>query len=230
MNRPAAAWLGVALCCGGCNPAVRQTNCKSPDEPISRLDLRMTADRRHLEADARRAEEIAIRFADTTRGHRSGHYAGPEAYRETRERCLATLSRTIANRHAVEQGDVTAAVGQRDDRLDAIVLVLFTVIFGIAADRTARRLFDRFPTDEPIPALAAIAAGAVFLSAAGVILGGLGSSIVDMIQVGNTHLSYRAFRLPWNRHWLPLFAGGLILFGFIAAIRWRQAKAVQSFR
>lgn len=230
MSRRAAVWLGVALCSGACNAAVRQANCEWPNEPISRLDLRLNADQRHLAADARRAEEIAIRFADTMRGHRSGRYAGPEEYHDTRERCLATLSREIATRHGVQPRDVTGAVSQRDGRLDAIVLVLFTVIFGIAANGIARRLFDRFPPDEPRAALVATAGVAVFASAAGVILGGLGSSIVDMIQVGNTHLSYRTSRLPWNQHWLPLFAGGLIIFGFIAAIRWRQVKAIQSFR
>ena len=230
MSRRAAAWLGVVLCCGACHPvAGRQPNCEWPDEPISPLDLRTNADQRHLVADARRAEEIAIRFADATRGHRSGHYAGPEDYHDTREQCVAALSREIARRHGLQPGDVTSAVGQRDGRLDAIVLVLFTAIFVIAANLVARRLFVRFPTDEPIPALIAAGGSAVFMSAAGVILGGLGSSIVEMIQVGDTHLSYRAERLFWNQHWLPLFLGGLILFLTIATIRWRQAKAIFHF-
>jgi hypothetical protein len=223
MSRRTAIWLGVALCCGACNPAAVQVSCQWPDEPISRLDLRINADQRHLATDARRAEEIAIRFADVTRGHRSGHYAGPEEYHGTREHCLAALSREIATRHRLQPGDVAGAVGQRDDRLDAIVLILFAVIFGFAADRAARRLFDRFPPDEPWPAVIATAGAAVFMSAAGVILGGFGSSIVDMIQVGNTHLSYRTSRLPWNQQWLSLFAGAVILFAIISTIRWRQA-------
>jgi len=226
-----ARWLGVVLCCGACNPAaVRKAGCEWTDEPIARLDLRINGDQRHLAADARQAEEIAIRFADTTRGHRSGHYAGPEEYHDAREGCLAALSREIAARHALQPGDVASVVGQRDGRLDASVLLLFTVIFGIAANGVVRRLFNRFPPDESVPALVATAGAAVFTSAAGVILGGLGSSIVEMIQVGNTHLSYRTSRLPWNQHWLPLFAGGLILFAIIATIRWRQTKTIQSFR
>jgi hypothetical protein len=231
MSRRAAAWLGVVLCCGACNPAaVRQANCEWPDEPISRLDLRTNADQRHLVADARRAEEIAIRFADVTRGHRSGHYAGSEEYRNTREHCLATLSLEVASRHAVQPGEVAGAVGQRDERLDASVVLLFTVIFGIAANGVAPRLFVRFPPDDPIPALIAAAGAAVFMSAAGVILGGLGSSVVEMIHVGDMHLSYRAERLPWNQHWLALFAGGLILFAIIATIRWRQAARASTSR
>ena len=229
MSRRAAAWLGVVLCCGACNPAAgRRVNCEWPDEPISRLDLRTNVDQRHLVADARRAEEIAIRFADVTRGHRSGHYAGPEEYHDTRERCLAALSLEVASRHVVQPGEVAGAVGQRDERLDASVLLLFTVIFGIAANSVTRRLFVRFPPDEPIPALIAAAGAAVFMSAAGVILGGLGSSVVEMIHVGDMHLSYRAERLPWNHDWPFLFAGGLTLFAIVATIHWRQAKAIQS--
>jgi len=224
MNPRAAAWSVVALCCGACNPPAAQVSCKRPDEPISRLDLRLNADQRHLAADARRAEEIAIRFADTTRGRRSEHYAGPEEYHDTRERCLATLSWEIATRHGVQAGDVISAVGQRDGRVDAMVLVLFAAIFSLAANGVAGRLFDRFPRDEPWPALIATTGAAVFTSAVGVILGGLGSSIVEMAQVGNTHLSYRTSRLPWNQHWLALFAGGLILFAIIATIRWRQRR------
>jgi hypothetical protein len=231
MSRRAAVWLGVVLCCGACNAsAVRQASCQWPDEPTSRLDLRINADQRHLGADARRAEEIAIRFADITRGHRSGHYTGPEEYHGARERCLSALSQEIATRHGLQQGDVAGAVGQRDERLDAMVLILFAVTFGFAADGVARRLFVRFPRDEPWPARIATAAAAVFMSAAGVIFGGLGSSIVEMTQVGNTHLSYRTSRLPWNQHWLSLFAGGLLLFAIIATIRWRQARAIQPFR
>lgn len=231
MSRRAAGWLGVALCCGACNPAaVRPAHCEWRDEPISRLDLRINADQRHLAADARRAEEIAMRFADVTRGRRSGRYAGPEAYHDARGRCLSALSQEIATRHGLQPEDVAGAVGQRDGRLDGIVLVFFAVVFGFAAERAARRLFDRFPPDEPWPALIATAGAAVFMSAAGVILGGLGSSIVEMIQVGNTHLSYRALRLPWSQHWLPLFAGGLILFALIAMIRWRQAARASASR
>ena len=46
---------------------------------------------------------------------------------------------------------------------------------------------------------------AVSVSAAAVVVGGLAASVVEMIVVGNTHLSYRAFRLPWNQHWPSLF-------------------------
>jgi hypothetical protein len=68
-------------------------------------------------------------------------------------------------------------------------------------------------------------AAAPAVSAAGVMIGGLGANIVEMIQVGDTHLSYRAFRVPWAQHWPVLFAGGMVLFGIVATIGWRRAAA-----
>jgi hypothetical protein len=90
-------------------------------------------------------------------------------------------------------------------------------------NRAARRLLVRFPPDEPWPAAIATAAAAVFASAAAVIVGRLGSMIVEMVQLGDTHLSYRAGRLPWQPHWLSLFLGGVMVFCFIAlVVRWRE--------
>lgn len=197
-------------------------DCQWIEAAPPRLDRQ--GDTRHLIRDARIAEELAIRHADVTRGHRSGHYAGAAAYTGARETCLATLSNGIASLHGVTTAQVTAAIGQRDVRLDAAVLLTFTLIFAIAVNRFAWWLFERFPPDEPRPAIVAGVAAAVVVSAAGVILGGLGASLVEMFHVGNTHLSYRAYRLPWNQHWPPLFTGAVVIFSLIATIRWRQRQ------
>jgi hypothetical protein len=229
MPRAVRGWLLVAICCSGClgRPPLN-ADCAWPDEPVARLDLRAMRDRRHLSADARVAEELAIRHADAARGHRSGHYAGADEYHGRREQCLAALSVEIARHHSIEPARVAGAVGQRDAVLDAVVLLIFAVLFGIAANGFTRQLFIRLPPDEPWPALIGAAAGAIAVSATGVIAGGLAASIVEMIQVGNMHMSYRADRMPWARHWLSLFAGGLILFSLIAIARWRHASSPPS--
>jgi len=169
--------------------------------------------------DARVAEELAIRYADVRRGHRSGQFKGNDAYRQTRETCLATLSREIAANHGITSAQVMEAVGRRDDRLDAVVVLLFAAVYGFVANAVVTRLFVRFPADEPWPAFAGTAVSALFVSAAGVISGGLGASVAEMIWVGDTHLSYRAFRIPWSQHWLLFYFGGLALFCVIAGAR-----------
>ena len=222
MTRLVSGCLLVSLCCAGCVSGPRNPNCEWSDEPAALLDLNKAAHQRHLNEDARVAEELAIRHADSTRGHRSGHFTSVDDYRRTRDRCLAALSRDIASRHGMVPAQVVDAIGRRDGRLDAVVILLFTTLYAFAANGLARRVLVRFPPDEPWPALISTVVAAASVSAAGVMIGGLGSSIVDMIQAGNTHLSYRAGRGPWGEHWLLLFLGAVVVFCSIAVIRWRR--------
>lgn len=219
----AALWIALALSFGGCLGRPINGSCAWPHEPAAPLDLRTRSDQRHLNADARFAEELAIRYADLTSGKRSGHFTGFDDYRRTRERCLAGLSDEVARGHGVSPAEVVSAVGRRDDRLDALVLLVFAAVYALAVNGFVRQLFIRIPPDERWPALAGAAAGALIVSTAGVVLGGLGATVVEMIQIGDTHMSYRAERLPWSRHWPALLVGGVIVFALIAAIRWKRA-------
>ena len=222
----AIAWL-LSVAAAGCNSAPARTCEWNAESPVA-LELGDSAQRRHLEADAREAEERAIRYADTTRGHRSGHYQGLAEYHDARDACLSALTREIASRHHVQPGQVAAAVGRRDRRLDAIVLIVFAVLFVAAASRLSAGLLSRFAPDQRWPAAIGIAAGGVFLSAAAVMIGDLGAATVEMIQLGDTHLSYRAARIPWNQHWASLFACGVLVFIAVAIVRWRQLAGTRA--
>jgi hypothetical protein len=221
IRRLTAIGMLVSLCGVGCVSGPRNPGCAWPDEPTMPLDLNRTAHLRHLNADARIAEELAIRHADASRGHRSGHYAGPDEYRRSREKCLTAMVREIANRHGVEPAQVVEAIGRRDERLDVLVMLLFAVIFGLAASGLARHVLERFRAERWL-ALVGTAAAAVFISASGVLIGGLGAAVVEMIQLGDMHLSYRAGRTPWEQHPLLVFLGGVVLFAAIAALRWSR--------
>src|SRR4051812_40404014 len=222
----AAPWIALALSCGACLGRPINGNCVWPHEPAVRLDLRTSSEQRHLNADARFAEELAIRHADLTRGKKSGHFTDFDDYHRTRERCLIAVTVEVAKSHGLSPADVAAAVGRRDDRLDATVLVVFALLYGFGVNRFLRQLFVRLPPEEPGPALAAAALAAIPVSVTGVIAGWIGSTIVEMIQIGDPHMSYRAERLLWNRHWLALEAGCVILYSLIAARRWRQARTL----
>src|SRR5258707_1389995 len=111
MARRHAGWFIIALWCGACSGGVPTIpHCAWPDERATRLDLQRGADRRHLGADVRRAEQMAIRYADLTRGHLSGQYQGPDEYHRTRERCFAELSGAIAGDHGIDRAQVAGAV------------------------------------------------------------------------------------------------------------------------
>jgi hypothetical protein len=222
----AALSIALALSCGACLGRPINGNCVWPDEPALRLDLRTSSDQRHLNADARFAEELAIRYADLTRGKKSRHFTDVDDYHRTRERCLIAVTAEVARSHGLSPADVAAAVGRRDHRLDASVLVVFALLYAFGVNRFLRQLFVRLPPDEPGPALAAAALAAIAVSVTGVIAGWIGSTIVEMIQIGDPHMSYRAERLLWHRHWLALEAGCVILYSLIAARRWRHTRTL----
>src|SRR4051794_9254856 len=222
----AAPWIALALFCGACLGRPINGNCVWPHEPAVRLDLRTSSDQRHLNADARFAEELAIHYADLTRGKKSGHFIGFDDYYRARERCLIALTAEVATGHGLSPTDVAAAVGRRDGRLDAGVLIVFALLYGFGVNRFLRQLFVRLPPDEPGPALIAAALAAIAVSVTGVIAGWIGSTMVEMIQIGDPHMSYRAERLLWNRHWLALEAGCVILYSLVAAHRWREARTL----
>lgn len=216
--------LLIALAGAGCGTVLPGRDCEWPSEAARRLDLTTAADRWHLIDDARDAEEIAIRHADAFRGRRSGHYAGAAEYAASRKQCLTAMTGAIANRHGLQPAQVAEAVGRRDDRLDALVLLCFAAVFGFAANSLARGVLRRFRSDGWRLALLGTAAAALFISAAGVMLGGLGASVVEMIQLGNTHLSYRAGRTPLAQHQVLFFVCGVALFGVITAVRWPRYR------
>ena len=69
---------------------------------------------------------------------------------------------------------------------------------------------------------------AIGVSATGVIAGWLGSTSVETIQLGDTHMSYRAERMIWSRHWPAIRLGCLIVFSLLAMIRWRADRVRSS--
>src|SRR6266404_5600509 len=73
------------------------SNCEWLGETAVSLDLSKSGQQQHLADDAQSAEDLAIRYADSHSGPRSGHFAGFDEYRRTREQCMAALFAVIAD-------------------------------------------------------------------------------------------------------------------------------------
>jgi len=87
MARAMRGWLLVVISCSGCLGRPINGSCAWPTNRPCGSILQTGSDQRHLNADARFAEELAIRYADVTRGKRSGHFTDFDEYHRTRERC-----------------------------------------------------------------------------------------------------------------------------------------------
>lgn len=211
----------LALCLAGC---VRRdgvnAECRWPNEMPSPLDLREPGQMRHLVADAQFAEELGIRHGDSFRGRETVEERGRRV-----DACTAGLVEWIVRLHDVSPDDVQRAREHREIRVDIVtVFAPMALCFGVVAWWAAARVRRRFPAGEVWPALVATLLVSIVASGAAVLVGDLWSWIVEMIRVGDGHLSYRAFRLPWSRHRLAIFAAGVVVFWGVAAWRARAAR------
>src|SRR5260370_41786603 len=102
MKRAAVVSFCLLVCSSGCIARERlNAHCQWSHDAASPRDIGNAVDQAHLSNDAMVAEELAIRYADAQRGHRSGHFAGMDEYVKTREQCMATFFGVIAKNHRV---------------------------------------------------------------------------------------------------------------------------------
>jgi len=187
-------------------------NCEWIESDHRTLNLATSADRRHLRFDAVTAEDMAIRWADQRFGHR------PE-YDQRRDECMETLFTGLAKSHSVDVSTVRHYSRERDVVLDAAVILGFAFVYALVAYRFAGRIRQRFPPGEPgfwVMALT-MAAGVSLIA---VLIGILGSIIIETFRLNSVHLSYRMSRIPFREYWVTLFAGGVIIFIFTALLRY----------
>ena len=219
---PVLSILVLAAC--GSRGTGQTCTWQASDDP-SPLDLQDQGQGLHLMSEAVLVEDLAVRYADFHRGHRSGHFAGIEAYHQTREQCMAMLFEIVANHHGVSTGQVRDALVYRRTSVDLFVLAVFVVFYIAVANAIVRSMFHSVPSDGPWLRSLATAVTACGVGAGGVVLFGLYSATYEMIRIGNTHMSYRGGRSPWNQHQGELLVGGVILFALVAAYRHARDRA-----
>ncbi len=207
----------------------RNTDCEWPQEAPNSLDLRNPRQQQHLSDDALLAEDLAIRYADVHWGLRTGHYAGAEVYAQKRDACMEALFRTIAKNHDVTPEQVRMSLIRRRLSFDAVVVLSFAMFYLLAAGYVARRVSQRFPLRASrLTALAFTAVTSVGVSLIGALLGETWCFFAEGVRVGNQHLSYRAFRIPWAQHRLEFFLACLLSYWLAAAMSYRVPRGVKS--
>jgi hypothetical protein len=165
------------------------------------------------------AEDLAIRYADWHRGHRSGHYAGPNEYHQARDECMARLADSIVRDHRVTIEQVDQARLTRPTPFDSVVVLFYAILYVLVAHRTVHWIFHALQPGDSVRAVGSIVFVSVGVSAMGVAFGDIWSAVAEMIRLGNDHLSYRGYRIPWNNHRLALFIAGVVLFWLVAVGR-----------
>ena len=228
MDRTTVLALLVFVCMAGCvRHDGRNPDCRWPGETGARaLNPSQPRDRQHLSEDAEFAEELAIRYADTHDGLRSGHFESREVYVQGRDRCLGEMFAEIGKAHGVTPTEVFKSLGRNRAEFDLAVNLPFVLLYIFAASVMVRRIWGRCPPGEGwMVGMAMVLLCSLAFGAGGVLLGEQWSTAAESVRVGSGHLSYRVDRLPWVRYRGELFAFTVMLFWLIAAIRYRAVTA-----
>ena len=189
------------------------SNCAWSEQDSHSVELSKISDRRHLRFDAATAEDMAIRWADMHFGHQ------PDWWQKQNE-CKQTLFQGIAKHHGVDVGIVRQYGEERDVVVDAAVILSFGVAYVLVTLIFTRRIRRRFLGEDFnywIMTLT-LAAG---ISLVAVLVGILGSIVIETVRLNSGHLSYRMDRIPFRRYWATLYVCGFIVFGLVALMRSR---------
>ena len=203
----------------GCIDRARvNSRCEWSPDTLGALLLSNPQYEQHLARDIELATELAVRYADSFHNGHGGYVEGGRA----RDRCMASLLSEIAARHEVPR-EVINKVRARGDRpveWDVMVVLLFGVVYACISAVITRSISRRFPSDEGWPALAAPAIASLGVSALGLLVFQLWAMILEVVRVGNGHLSgYRASWNPWTDHLITLYIAGVSIFLVIASVR-----------
>jgi hypothetical protein len=208
--------------------------CTWPSDPTFAVDLADPAAWRHVLDDIRVAEELEIRYGDRVAGlrpvsvfgvvFRRGAGADLTLARRLRTACSATLFKAIADAHAVTTEDIAGIRARLADKgADLPVSIPMALFCAWLSLRTIRWIRGRFDSDERVPTVVALLLASAAVSAAVVLVVQLWATAVEIVRIGNEHLSYRAGRRSWvtGPAALPF---GMVIFWLLAAIQLRTRK------
>jgi hypothetical protein len=176
----------------------------------------------HLTEEALLAEDAAVRYADVHRGRRSGAFMGREAYQEIRDSCMASLFEALANHHSVAVADVRESLYYRHTTIDVLILISFVAFYLLVVNVVVRRMSRSALVDTPGVRWAATSVAALGVAPIGLVVFGLYFAAIEMVRIGNAHMSYRAWRHPWLQHKTAFLLGGVIVFVLLAMYRYAR--------
>jgi hypothetical protein len=206
--------------------------CAWPPDAAAALDIADPVAVRHLLDDIQLAEELGIRYGDRKSGwrvamvfgvaFRHGGQRNATLGRRLRESCTASLLKTVAETHSmsIEAIDKTRTrLAERGANLRVAIPMTFLYLW--LSLYTIRRIRDRFEADETLPIAVAAVIMSVAVTATVMMAALVWGGAVEIVRVGNEHLSYRASRRLWPRptEIVPFLALGTVSFWIMAATR-----------
>ena len=200
----------------------RNWDCIWPEVNAKPLDPSRGADARHLREDVELAEDLAVRYMDAQRRSQSTQFrpGGPPG--EVMNTCRNSLLKQISTSHNVSPREVVQFFGRRSLAIDLTVILLFFLLYALAAMLMAGWLLRRYPPEESMTAALVMSLlCSLAFGVGGLLLGDQWSTMAESIRVGSGHLSYRVDRLPWVQHRIDFFVLCVAVFWSAAVVRFR---------
>ena len=206
LARVVAVCVTVLTCSGCINRPGMNLECRWPPEEVFRIDLQNPKHVRHLLSDIEVADELTIRYRDEKGGRSPRPRLGiqfrtrgsPRPSNEWAQRCQSQLIQAIVDHHGIRPEEIAAIRPRLAERgLDLPVTIPMLFLYGLLAPIGLRRIRSRFADDERIARCIALLGMSIAVGAGTVVAGGLWSGIVEIIRVGNEHLSNRAALIAW---------------------------------
>jgi len=217
----AALLLGIVTVTGCVRRDGRNSDCRWPGEPNAKtLQRDQPGDMRHLRGDIEFAEELAVEYMDAHRGRHSDPSKPAQSDSEELNTCLATLLRQIAKSHGVSRTEIVENFGRRSVPIAIAEQLPFVLVYVFLSVLLVDKVRRRYPLDDGL----AVGLLMIFLASlpagfGGALLGEQFAALIEMIRVGNGHMSYRADRVPWPYYQTSLFSFFFVLFWAVAAVR-----------
>ena len=207
--------LAFAICAAGVAacalPKGMNDECRWPSEQAFVLNLQDAGHRQHLLNDVRVAEELGVRFHDTSLNRGRGRPDWPL----TRDDCDATLVESIGREPPRHHCRYPAGADAVVPAMGSIHVVPLAVLYCVGAFGLSRFIRRRFANDEWGPKIVAALFASMVLSGCVLALGHLWGGAVEMVRVNNMHMTYRADRLGWHG-----YASSVFLAGTPGVLRW----------
>jgi hypothetical protein len=229
-----AGFLLVIVCSGCARRDGMNLVCEWPPDQAFPIDLENNDHAEHLRDDIQIAEELEIRYGDEVGGARPVSVLGVMVRRGSgasrrpptaRDECRNTLFAIIARTHGLNLDEVLVARGRLGHRgADLAVNIPNAIIYAFLATRVIRRVRQRFEPNERWLFRISIVLVSVVVSVLFLLVGQLLAGVVEIVRVGNEHLSYRAARISWSQHPLEVFVLGVGAFWTLTLAPWTRTQ------
>jgi hypothetical protein len=186
MRRAISTPILVLLAAATCMPQARiNRSCEWRNDSVEIGPPGSAARRNHLKEDVRVAQDLGIRYGDSTKGR-----IWSEEHLRARASCTNASLEQIKRQHGASQSEIVAVTGARELWLDLLLVVVPMLILYLMASRLfVRHVVGGFDSDDRVIVLLILGALVPMMAFAGVGIARVWAVSVEQLRLRSDHIS-----------------------------------------